>query len=144
MAGRYGFGTRRRTFRRGIYKRRRPLVAKLNRSIYDADCYIKVQKTIALTYDSNLSATTAQMCMRSDITVSGPVDITYLDQPEFLPYRLLYNLVELRGMKMEVTIGQYTSTGNKIIHGGRIYAGPSSGVPVNAAINEVQAAGLPT
>lgn len=144
MAGRYGLGTRRRAFRKGGFRKRRPYVAKLNRSIYDADCYIKVQKTLALTFDSTLSATTAQMCMRSDVTVSGPVDFTYLDQPEYIPYRLLYNLAELRGMKMEVTIGQYTSTGNKIIHGGRIYAGPSSGVPINAGINEIQAAGLPT
>lgn len=53
-------------------------------------------------------------------------------------------MAELKGMKMEVTIGNYTSTGNKMIHGGRIYAGPTTGIPISATINELEAAGLPT
>lgn len=128
---------RRRTFRK------RPYMARPQKSLYDADAFIKVQRTVPIVLLTAINVNVAQIQMRSDLLASGAVDFTYLDQQEYLPFTFLYNLVELRGMKMEVTMGNYQATNNRTIHAARIYAGPSSGVPVNAAISEAPAAGLP-
>ena len=44
---------------------------------------------------------------------------------------------------MEVTIGQFASTGNKIIHSAKMFAGPATGVPTAATPDPGRAAGLP-
>lgn len=48
---------------------------------------------------------------------------------------MLYQYAEVRGMKMEVTVGQYTANAaNKIISGAVIYGGPATGIPTGGAL----------
>jgi hypothetical protein len=81
--------------------------------------------------------------MRTDLATSSATDWSWIDAPEYQPYHLLYNLCEVRGLKMEVTIGQFASTGNKIIHSAKMFAGPATGVPTAATPDPGRAAGLP-
>lgn len=80
MPGKY-IGRRRRFYRKKYPGR--PLVARINRSIYDADAFVRIQRTVPLTVLTALGLGSAQICMRSDIASSTAVDFTYLDQLEY-------------------------------------------------------------
>ena len=102
------------------------------RSLYDNDAWIKVSHTSTIAYSTALANNACYVAMRTDAATTAFPDHTWIDANEFQPYILLYNLAEVRGLKMEVTMGQFASTGNKILHSAKIYAGPASGVPGGA------------
>lgn len=132
--------------RKSGFKRRykkRAIMARPQRSLYDADCWIKVSHTVPIAYSTALGNNACYVSMRTDAATTAFPDHTWIDANEFQPYILLYNLAEIRGLKMSVTMGQFASTGNKIMHSAKIYAGPASGIPGGAIPDTARAQGLP-
>lgn len=128
------------------YKRdqkKRQVIAKKprpQRSLYDGDAYVKVQWRWQLL--SAASGVASYLQMRTDLATSAVPNFTWLDAAEYQPFFPLYQLCEVRGMKMDVTIGQFNSTGNKIIHSAVIYAGPSAGVPTGSTPDDNRSQGM--
>lgn len=93
---------------------------------------------------SAASGTPSYIMMNSSFVTSTAVDLSLLDRPEYQQFFTAYQYYELRGMKMEVTVGQFNSTGNKIVHGVTMYGGPAAGVPSGGTVPDPErSAGLP-
>lgn len=131
--------------KRTIGKRRRgrqvAVRPRAQRSLYDNDALIKVSWRVPLL--SAASGNPSYIQMRTDLATSAAPDYSWIDAADYQPFHPLYQLCEVRGIKMEVTIGNYVSTGNKIINAATIYGGPAADVPTGATPSVDRSQGLP-
>ena len=125
--GRRTIGKRRGMFNKKAIAAFKPRPQK---SLYDADSWVKIQQRAPIL--TALSPNPSYIQMGTDIATSINSDYTFLDAPEYAAYFLLYQLAEVRGMKMEVNMAQITLNAGSSLHGLTIYAGPASGVPTGA------------
>lgn len=81
MPGRYRQPYKTVARRRGAQFKKRPYVARVNRSLYDNDAWIKVQRSVAIRFTNNLggNAWAGYVQMRTDLATSTAVDNTWID-----------------------------------------------------------------
>lgn len=76
---------RRRYKRRTGFKKRRPYIARINRSLYNNDAWITVQvrKPLIILQQTGPTQYEGVTQMRTDLATSASPDWTWLDQPEY-------------------------------------------------------------
>lgn len=122
----------------GIYKPRP------QKSLYDGDVYIKVDKVVELIFD--LATSQFWSGARTDAATStGSTDISYLDQPDYQIFsgQNTFMFCEVRGIKANVTIAQHVGTTDRVVRECTMFAGPASGIPIATPPIPQRLAGLP-
>lgn len=114
---RYGYGTRRRYFKKVAAYKPRAFKSK-----YDDDAWIKCEHITNLIVQPSL--TEFYSVARIDLATSmGGIEMSYMDTTEYGKYMELYAFAEVRGIRAEVTMGRIQTGGNTVIQGCEIYGG---------------------
>jgi hypothetical protein len=119
------YGRRRAPLQRRDFKARvqRAVYPRPQKSLYDADAWIKVQEVERIVVNGTTGPyASAVLCFRNDTPQIG-YNRTFYGQPEFVPYVSLYQNYQLRGIQVEMALPE----GQRIL-AANMFAGPANQV----------------